>query len=118
MKHLALIFLFVRLFEAAAMAQAHANSTPGQVAVNYYQTCGRVPLDIAALNTLRSSSALEADRKLPRSALQARSGVLSAVGGYGTLLAVRVLSERIVQDRATVSAARIGLKSLRFIWSQ
>lgn len=102
-KHLGLVIFALFLGARWSGAQMPAGATPGQVAVAYYQICGQVPLNTAALNALRSRQALEADRKLSQSTLQARAGVLTAVGGHGSLLAVRVLSSQVVGDRATVS---------------
>lgn len=84
-------------------AQNLATADPAQVATAFYQYCGVVPVNIAAINALRCKEALETDRKLSPADLQARAGVLAAVGGHGSLLLVRVLGTQINGDRARVS---------------
>lgn len=103
MKYFGLGMLALLLGVAGAGAQMAAGASPAQVAVTYYEICGQVPLNMAALNAMRSRPALEADRKLALSTLQARAGVLTAVGGHGTLREVRVLKSQVTGDRATVS---------------
>lgn len=103
MRYIWVIFVGLGIWAGEVVGQETVGMTPGEVAVAYYRNCGVVPLNMGAINALRTEGAREADRKLPPAALQARTGVLIAVGGHGSLLAVRVLTVQVKGDRAKVA---------------
>lgn len=94
---LCLILLFLGLMNAPAAAPL----SPGDVAVNYYLLCRELPINMAKINALRTTGAVAADQKLPRNILEARAGVLAAIGV--NLATVQVLSQQGSGDRARVA---------------
>lgn len=97
-------WLAMTLLAAGAVNAGNAPmSTPGQTAVTYYMLCRELPINLAKINAMRSAAAVAADAKLPANVLAARAGVLSAVGGNGTLATVQVLSEKTTGNRSTVA---------------
>ncbi len=79
-----------------------APATPAYTAEQFYWLCARVPVNVAAINALRSTAAVANDRRLRPADLQARTAVWTAAGGNGLLGRVQLISERIAGDSAQV----------------